>query len=239
MLRYDFTAVHRPEHILCECNLFSRYNAYAAELRAKASKEIKAQDARIEQKLKQGMSPNKGVKKLAATTRVISTFLALPNATSGYPRFTAMATAFKASLESYGYHPGFSNLTVQCVGDTIDRSFLAQICDTDRMMGTLTPSGISLIAVAKQEMRMPWPLSIQGAGQQNWILKTNLPGPTKFGKMLDATVSTCSTKEIDWMWIGADTIPDDAREMDQFRESFAKSIDSGCKKIFLKSFFKS
>jgi hypothetical protein len=31
MLRYNFKTVHRPERMLCECNLLTRYNLYADE----------------------------------------------------------------------------------------------------------------------------------------------------------------------------------------------------------------
>ena len=46
-------------------------------------------------------------------------------------------------------------------------------------MGTLTPSGISLIGIAKQELNMPSMLVIEAAGKQAWIDATNKPGPVK------------------------------------------------------------
>ena len=42
MLRFDFNAVHRPEYMLYECNLLSRYNQHATALRRAEEATIKA-----------------------------------------------------------------------------------------------------------------------------------------------------------------------------------------------------
>ena len=68
MLRFDFTAIHRPEHMLFVCNLLSRYNLHASKLREAEKDKVKARDTRIEQRILGGMSINKGVRKLAATS---------------------------------------------------------------------------------------------------------------------------------------------------------------------------
>jgi RNase H-like domain found in reverse transcriptase len=66
MPRYDFHVIHRPEMMLCECNLLSRYNSYADKLRKDEKHEVCLQDECIEGKLAAGMSPNKGARALAA-----------------------------------------------------------------------------------------------------------------------------------------------------------------------------
>ena len=66
-------------------------------------------------------------------------------------------------------------------------------------MGTLTPSGISLIATAKRELCMPSELQFEATGKQAWIEANNLPGPIKMCKTL---LSPCTQgdKECDWIW---------------------------------------
>ena len=78
------------------------------------------------------------------------------------------------------------------------RSFLAELCDNDRFMGTVTPSGISLIAIAKQELNMDSKLVFESAGKQAWIEANNLPGPAK---MCTTLLDPKSNKTVDWLWI--------------------------------------
>ena len=63
----------------------------------------------------------------------------------------------------------------------MSRSFLAELCDNNRLMGTVTPSGISLIENAKLELNMPSTLVFKVAGKQAWIDETNLPSPVRMG----------------------------------------------------------
>ena len=97
--RYCFWAMHRPEHMLCECNALSRYNMYADQLRADCAEQVKEKDAHIEAKLKGGANPNKGVKHLAAVTRAAS-FVTLPRAQQASV-FSTMVLDFDKSLLSY------------------------------------------------------------------------------------------------------------------------------------------
>jgi hypothetical protein len=46
MLRYNFKTVHRTERMLCECNLLTRYNLYADELRQSEVTQVIANDHR-------------------------------------------------------------------------------------------------------------------------------------------------------------------------------------------------
>ena len=69
---YDFTAIHRPEHMLFVCNLLSRYNLHASKLREAEKDDVKARDTRIEQRILGGMSINKGVRKLAANISALT-----------------------------------------------------------------------------------------------------------------------------------------------------------------------
>jgi hypothetical protein len=66
MMRYDFTAIHRPEQMLCECNLLSRYNHHAERIRAQETASRIARDDIIQARLDSGVNPNKGVRNLAA-----------------------------------------------------------------------------------------------------------------------------------------------------------------------------
>ena len=72
MLRYDFTAIHWPEHMLFVCNLLSRYNLHASKLREAEKDDVKARDTRIEQRIMGGMNINKGVRKLAANVSALT-----------------------------------------------------------------------------------------------------------------------------------------------------------------------
>jgi hypothetical protein len=51
MLRYNSKTVHRPERMLCECNLLTQYNLYADELRQSESTLVTENDQQIEQKM--------------------------------------------------------------------------------------------------------------------------------------------------------------------------------------------
>jgi hypothetical protein len=66
MLRYNFKTVHRPERMLCECNLLTRYNLYADELRQSEATQVRENDQQIEQKTmdKSGKSTATQPKKL-------------------------------------------------------------------------------------------------------------------------------------------------------------------------------
>ena len=111
MLRCEFTAFHRPEYMLCECNLLSRYNQHADKLRDDERLEVLKRNDRIEAKLKQGMSPNKGTNKLAEHKPLTALIACLD---SGSPLSRTMS-AHQESLKSYEYLPGFSNVPVACV----------------------------------------------------------------------------------------------------------------------------
>ena len=114
--------------------------------------KVKARDARIEERLRSGVSLNKGVKHLAATTQAASYVLLTVTTDAFSMSFHTMSSEFQASLKSYDDLPGFSNQTVKCVGDTATRSFLASICDSDRFMGTLSFLGITLVNKAKKTL---------------------------------------------------------------------------------------
>ena len=93
-------------------------------------------------------------------------------------------------------------------------------------MGTLTPSGISLIGIAKQELNMPSTLVIEAAGKQAWIDATNKPGPVKTCKML---MDPDLNKEVDWMWIELSTVPQ--AEIITYRTLISSAKKNGCKAI--------
>jgi hypothetical protein len=227
MLRYDFDAKHRSEYMLCECNLISRYNQHATKLRMEEAKAVAIRDARIEEKLSQGVSPNKGTRRLAEPTVITALFAVIPSIDlQRFPTFATMVNDFRATRLSYHDHPGFSNRVVSCVGVGVFRSFLADICDPDRLMGTMTPSGISLIGIAKAELNMPSLLVFEAAGKQAWQEMNNLPGPVKLSKML---MTPETAKEVDWMWIELGSVP--RADILTVRLVITSARQNGCKAV--------
>ena len=97
-----------------------------------------------------------------------------------------------------------SNYAVRCVGNTVSRTLLAEICDKGRLMATLTLSDLHLIGEAKKELCMRTELVLEGAGLQRWIEEHNLPGPARMTKMLE---DPGSTKTLDWFWIDLGSLP--------------------------------
>ena len=71
-------------------------------------------------------------------------------------------------------------------------------------MGMVTPSGISLIETAKQELNMRSTLVFKVAGKQAWINETNLLSPVNIKKKLNKP--EYPKDQIDWLWIGSGSI---------------------------------
>ena len=139
-----------------------------------------------------------------------------------------MVKEFSKASRSYQNRPGFSNQTVECVGQTVSRSFLAEVCDNDRLMGTVTPSGISLIEAAKHELNMRSTLVFQAAGRQAWIDETNLPSPVT---MLNRLQKEGTQDQVDWLWIELGSIP--AAEVSDYQQLVSSAIGNGCTAIIL------
>jgi hypothetical protein len=76
-------------------------------------------------------------------------------------------------------------------------SFLAEMCDIDQLMMSITPSGISLLGLSKQELNMREPLVLEGATKSHWIEANNLPG---LPKVLLSLHANDNNKETDWLW---------------------------------------
>ena len=90
--------MHRPEGMLCECNLLSRYNLHVDRLCAAEAKTIMARDQRIEAKLAAGTSPNKGTKKLAEDKVITALSLLIPHEQLGDSVFAHMMRDFQSTL---------------------------------------------------------------------------------------------------------------------------------------------
>jgi hypothetical protein len=188
--------------MLCECNLLSRYNSYADKIRKDEKQEVCLRDERIEGKLSGGMSPNKGARALAAKdpeARFKGLALWLPE-TNKFVWHT-MVLDFAAALPKDDFHPGFSNETVVVRGLAASRSFLAKMCDMDRLMMSITPSGISLLGLSKQELNMREPLVLEGATKSHWTEANNLPG---IPKVLLSLHTKDNDQETDWLWVCLD-----------------------------------
>jgi hypothetical protein len=71
----------------------------------------------------------------------------------------------------------------------------------DRLMMSITPSGISLLGLSKQELNMREPLVLEGATKSHWIEANNLPGILNVLLSLHAEDND---KETDWLWICLD-----------------------------------
>jgi hypothetical protein len=204
MLRYDFHVIHQPEMMLCECNLLSRYNNYADKLQKNERQEVCLRDELIEGKLEAGMSPNKGAKALAAKdpeARFTGLALWLPETNKTYGVWHTLVMDFAAALPRDDFHPGLSNETVIVRGLAASQSFLAEMCDMDRLMMLITPSGISLLGLSKQELNMREPLVLEGATKSHWIEANNQPG---IPKLLLSLHAEDNDKETDWLWVCLD-----------------------------------
>ena len=199
MMRYDLTAHHRPECMLCECNLLSRHNSHATKLRIEEKKEALERNQRIEERTQQGMSPNKGVRKLAAATRRL-----VPSSRGLFKSFHTLLDDFKDRLRSYDHVPGLSNVAPVCEGTTVARTWLASICDQDRFMGSVTYTGFNLIEEAKKESCMRSKMVFTAASNRLWVKDANEIGPEKLARSIVSRAEQC---EADWAWIDIGIIP--------------------------------
>jgi hypothetical protein len=150
------------------------------------------------------MSPNKGARALAAKDpedRFTGLAVWLPETNKTYGVWHTMVLDFAASLPRDDFHPGMSNETVVVQGLAASRSFLAEMCDMDRLMMSITPSGISLLGLSKQELNMREPLVLEGATKSHWIEANNLPG---LPKVLLSLHAKDNEKETDWLWVCLD-----------------------------------
>ena len=122
-------------------------------------------NARIETKLKTRVSPNKGVRTLAKTgVSMVNEFedaqvAKLPS------YFATMLTDFRQMIQKLPSHPGFSNAAVKCVGHGVSRSFLAELCDNERLMGALSPTGVTLVEIAKRDLNMNEDMVLEAASK--------------------------------------------------------------------------
>jgi hypothetical protein len=150
------------------------------------------------------MSPNKGARVLAAKDpedRFTGLAVWLPETNKTYGVWHTMVLDFAASLPRKDFHPGLSNETVVVRGLAASRSFLAEMCDMDRLMMSITPSRISLLGLSKQELNMREPLVLEGATKSHWIEANNLPG---LPKVLLSLHAKDNDKETDWLWVCLD-----------------------------------
>jgi hypothetical protein len=206
MLRFDFTAVHRPENMLCECNLLSRYNQHGDELRDKERPAVVERDQTIERRLSSGANPNKRLKitKLqetegkASASSLLATQVPLVSPFSGRT-WHFMGCEFRRYLEAYDNRPGFSNEKVTVRGpDTVNRSFLADAHDPGRIVMTVMPAGVNLMQTAMSELNMEPKVLLQGATMPEWVEHTNMPDITKMIGMLE---SSKLDLQVDWLWM--------------------------------------
>jgi hypothetical protein len=145
MLHYNFKTVHHPERMLCECNLLTRYNLYADELRQLEVTQVMANDQRIEQK----MMDNSG--KLD-TTQPKTLFFKL-TADVPHGAWKSMTQDFSAFLSHVESQQSFSNLHPAVHGPiTTQRSLLTAICHPTWVVMSITPEGPNLIQDAMTDL---------------------------------------------------------------------------------------
>ena len=222
MMRFDFTALHRSEYMMAEANLLSRYNQHANWLRQKEECEVRTRDAKIETRIQQGFSPNKGTRSLAAVTRRELMSAKAPKNSV----FFGMINDFDRRLISYDDMPGFSNLATMCEGETVTRTFLAAICDKDRFMGCLTQTGQQLFETAKQELNMRSTMVLEAVSKNSWVTLTNKFSPTKLVKKLEERPDE---NQVDWMWMDIGKSQDE-----QVHETLVTMLRSnGCTVVIL------
>jgi hypothetical protein len=187
MLRLDYTALHRPEHMMFECNLLSRYNHMAEQLREQGREATAAQDARIEAKLAKGANPNKGTKALAKDSAD-----------------SLMFQAFATFVARQDMPCGFSNERPWAFGSGTRRTFFAKICDKDRLVMTISYTGVCLMSTALRELNMKEPVVLEGAISDRWIESTNRPSMQKLTRMLQTQDTNTGA---DWLWMEMDSMP--------------------------------
>jgi hypothetical protein len=156
MLQYNFKTVHRPEQMLCECNLLTRYNLYADELRQLELTQVLENDQRIEQKMMEKSG------KLDTTQPKHLFFKLTGDILSG--AWKSMTLDFNAFLSRVQSRRSFSNLRPAVHGPiTTQRSILAAICDPTRVVMTITPEGHNLIQDAMTDLGMEHSVVATGA----------------------------------------------------------------------------
>ena len=93
--------------MLCECNLLSRCNQYADELREKEAEEVLRRDQSIEARILKGHNPNT---KLEAGTNVAVTLMSwVPKTQKLHPTFATIATDYLETAATYKMQAGFSH----------------------------------------------------------------------------------------------------------------------------------
>jgi hypothetical protein len=183
MLRYNFKTVHCPERMLCECNLLTRYNLYADELRQSELTQVIENDQRIEQK----MMDKSG--KLNTTQPKTLFFMLKGDVPAG--AWKLMTQDFSAFLSRVQSRRSFSNLCPAVHGPiTTQRSLLAAICDPTRVVMRITLEGLNLIQHAMTDLGMEHSVVATGATKQYWIDELNFPNPVKLKMML--------TQNLEW-----------------------------------------
>ena len=71
-------------------------------------------------------------------------------------------------------------------------------------MGTLSPSGLTLVGMAQQDLSMKAVLTFEAAGKTAWVEANNLPGPAKMCRVL---ADPACPKQLDWLWIELGSVP--------------------------------
>ena len=82
--------------------------------------------------------------------------------------------------------------------------FPAEMCDQSRFMGTLSPSGLTLVGMAQQDLNMEAALTFEAAGKIAWVEANNLPGPAK---MCCVLADPACSKQLDWLWFELGSVP--------------------------------
>jgi hypothetical protein len=190
MLRYNFKTVHRPERTLCECNLLTRYNLYADELRRSELTQVIENNQQIEQKMMEKSGK-------LNTTQPKTLFFTLTGdvLTGAWKSMTQDFSAFLSCLQS---RQSFSNLCPAVHGPiTTQRSLIAAICDPTLVVMTTTPEGHNLIQDAMTDLGMEHSVVATRATKQYWIEELNFPNPVKLKAMLTQNLEM----KVDWLWI--------------------------------------
>jgi hypothetical protein len=158
MMRFDYTIVHRPERMMFECNLLSRYNTWTSKARAEDSGNSHAN--------KPLTLPTEPTNFLACLT----TYLESPQKSTATPK------SFLSIKPAWG-EPGKHS------GGPILRTFMAEV--TDRMRDIwILDAEMETVTGAMETVGLEPRVSEMSSEDSQWRIKTNLPDLQKLWNKL-------------------------------------------------------
>jgi len=194
VLRFDFVLAHRPERMMFECNLLTRYNLFADEhRRADAEKNQEKTDSSNTPAKIPAIIPKEEAFKhanlFAASPDSLAEQLPLPAPT---------IFQFQTWVKAHSREPSRSAVRPKVLGDSLSRTFLAEICDDNRAVLYISSTGTSLMSEALETMNLDWNMVTNVACSYEWVVDRNIISPEKF---LQKLRNPNDTTRFDWIWV--------------------------------------